>query len=78
MKKGTGRIIGGVVLIVLQLISFVGNAKSGDIGIHISFDNSADLIHSIAYTLGYCAIGIIGLILLIAGIIALSKSEKNK
>lgn len=66
MKKGKIRIILGSALVILQIMSFLGNAKAG-IGIQISFDSLGLFIADIIYLVSYCFVGIIGTILLISG-----------
>lgn len=68
MKKGKARIIVGVILIVLQIMSLAGNAKAG-----ISIQLSS--LYDITYLIGYFLVGIIGVVLLIFGIIAYRKSR---
>lgn len=70
MKKGKARIVIGIILIVLQVMSIAGNAKVGR-GVEISFDSVYDLVYSIGYMLA----GIIGVVLLILGIRAYVKSK---
>lgn len=70
MRKGKARIVLGVILIVLQIVSIIGSLKLGDLA--PMFPNSVfDMVGSI----GYYLIGIIGLGLLIWGIVAFSCSK---
>lgn len=69
MKKGAKRIIAGVVLIGLQIVSIIGSTKSGN-SISLSFDSPALLAYDLTYLLSYCFVGIIGAALLISGIVA--------
>ena len=74
MKKGVARIIVGTVLILLQIMSFIGNAHAG-IGIQISFDSIAVFAYDLVVLISYCFLGIVGVILLVSGIIARSKGK---
>ena len=74
MKKGIARIIIGIVLVVLQLMSLAGNAKAG-VGIQLSFSSAAVFVYDLISLISYCFVGIIGVILLITGIIAYRKTE---
>jgi len=76
MKKGKTRIIIGLVLIFLQLLSVFGNTKSG-IGISLSFNNFSVFLYDLLFLLGYLWIGITGFILLISGFIAYKKTGKT-
>lgn len=74
MKKGTIRIVIGIILIVLQLLSLLGNARSG-VGIKISFESLAVFIYDLIATVSYCFVGFLGLVLMISGIVARTKEE---
>lgn len=76
MKKGKARIIIGLVLIFLQLLSVLGNAKSG-IGISLSFNNFEIFLYDLLFLLGSLWSGILGLILLISGLISYNKKPKE-
>ncbi len=69
MKAGTIRILFGIILIILQAMSIIGNAKVG-IGIQLSFDSASAFLYDFVSLLAYLFVGIIGLIFLIWGIIA--------
>lgn len=62
MKKGIVRISVGVILIVLQILSMIGNAYAED---------SPQFKGNIIYLLGYYLVGIIGLIMIAWGVVAL-------
>lgn len=68
MKKGKARIIVGVILIVLQIMSLAGNAKAG-----ISIQLSS--LYDITYLIGYFLVGIVGVVLLISGIVSYLKNK---
>lgn len=61
-----GKIILGVGLLILQIISYVGNLASGGVKFFSEFS-----IYEVAYFIGFNLIGIIGLIVLIFGLISL-------
>ena len=67
MKKETARIliIIGIALIVLQLLSFTGNAKSG-VKIQISAET---FLYDMMFLVGYFLVGIVGAALMVVGII---------
>lgn len=75
MKKGKIRIIIGCVLIFIQILSILGNAKAG-ITIKLSFDNFSVFLYDLIVLLSYLSVGIIGVILLIWGICAYNKKAK--
>ena len=75
MKKGIKRIIAGIILIVLQTMSIIGNASAG-IGIQLSFASATAFFYDLLFLFGYLFFGIIGLILLIWGITAYNKSKQ--
>lgn len=75
--KGTMRIVIGVILIALQLMSLAGNAKAG-VGIQISFDSLAVLMYDLIVAASYCFVGIVGAVLLISGIIAHNKGDSMR
>ena len=77
MKKGIERIILGAILIILQLMSFVGNAQAGN-GIQISFDSLGVFLYSIIFLVSYCFFGIMGVVLLIFGIRAYKTGEHDE
>lgn len=64
------RIIIGALLIVLQVLSFIGNAAAGSVMIPTSFG-----LGSIVYFLGYYSFSIVGVILIAFGIRALIKKN---
>ena len=68
MKKGKARIIAGVILIILQIMSLAGNAKAGVV-IQLSS------LYDITYLIGYFLVGIIGVVLLISGIVSYLKNK---
>lgn len=68
MKKGKARIIVGVILIVLQIMSLAGNANVGMI-----FQLSS--LYDITYLIGYFLVGIVGVVLLISGIVSCLKNK---
>lgn len=74
MKKGLLRIIIGCVLIILQLMSAIGNSSSG-LHFSISFANISVFIYDLCVLLGYYFIGILGVILLTSGLIAFNRKE---
>ncbi len=75
MKKGIKRIIVGIILIVLQTMSIIGNASAG-IGVQLSFSSATAFFYDLLFLFGYLFFGIIGLILLIWGIAAHNKSKQ--
>lgn len=70
MRKGIVRIVVGVILVLLQIMSMVGNASAGN-----ALTTSMATSYSAGHMLGYYMIGIIGLALLIWGIVAFNKSK---
>ena len=72
--KGTKRIVIGAILAVFQLMSLLGNAKSG-VEIQLSFDSLAVFMYDLIFAVSYCFVGIVGVVLLISGIIARRKGE---
>jgi len=71
MKKGTGLKIIGTILIVLQIISLIGNAKMG-----VKPFPAASL-YDFTYLIGYFLVGIIGLILFVCRFIIATRREKQ-
>ena len=71
MKKGTGLKIIGIILIVLQIISLIGNAK---MGVKLFYDVS---LYGFAYLIGYFFVGIIGLTLFVLGCIRATRKEQT-
>ena len=71
MKKGVGRIAAGAILIVLQILSMIGNAYAGA---------PSPFNGDVFYMLGYFLIGIIGVITLVCGLIVFfgKKLEEEK
>jgi hypothetical protein len=76
MKKGKKRIILGASLVVLQIMSFFGSAKTG-IDIHLSFDSFALFAYDMIGLISCCFVGIIGAILLISGVRAYATGEQQ-
>ena len=76
MRKGKIRIITGCILIVLQILGIIGNAKTG-LSFNLSFDNIGIFLYDLIFLIGYFLIGIIGVILLITGLIAYNKKPKT-
>lgn len=74
MKKGKKRIMLGASLVVLQIMSFFGSAKTGT-DIHLSFDSVALFVYDMIGLISYCFVGIIGAILLISGVRAYTTGE---
>lgn len=78
MKKGIVRVIVGLILIILQVMSVVGNALAGTgRSIQISFDTLALFVSDLIFLISYFFVGIVGAILIISGLIARSKGEQN-
>ena len=75
MKKGIKRIVAGSIMIILQVLSLIGNAKVG-IGIQLSFYSVEVFLYDLMYLVGYLFVGIVGAILLIWGINAYSKDNQ--
>lgn len=69
MKNGKARIALGASLVILQIVSFLGNAKAGT-GFQISFSSPGVLLYDLIVLVSYCFLGIVGVILLVSGIIA--------
>lgn len=67
-----GKIILGVGLLILQIISYVGNLAAGGVKFFSAFS-----IYEVAYFIGYNLVGIIGLIVLFLGIRSLKKQKTN-
>lgn len=74
MRKGIARIVIGIILIVLQLMSLIGNMKAG-VGFQLSFASPAAFLFDLIFLISYFLVGIIGVILLLFGIRAYKKSE---
>lgn len=74
-KQGLKRTIIGSVLIVVQLLSVIGNVSVGN-QLYFSVKNFETFLFSLMYCFGYFLIGIIGLVILVAGLIA--RFKKNK
>ena len=72
--KGTKRIVIGVILILVQLMSVIGNVQQG-VGAQISFASSGLFLYDLIFTVSYYFIGIVGAVLLISGLIANRKEE---
>lgn len=66
MKIGIKRIIFGFILIVLQILSLIGRQPT----VVIRFDNPLIFLYDSLFWLSYFAVGILGAILLLSGIIA--------
>ena len=67
MKKKNGKIVAGAVLLILQVMSMAGTMMEGTNPFEEGF----------AYLIGYFAIGIIGVILLVKGIKDLNNSDDD-
>lgn len=67
-----GKIIFGAILIVLQILSYLGSAYAGQ----LNFFTSCSAFE-VVYFLSYNLVGIVGLVLVVLGVIAKTKS-KNK
>lgn len=72
-RKGTLTTVIGVILIILQIMSVVGNVKNGQ-SFHLSFESFGQLIGNIVGLIAYFLPGIIGIILISAG----SKKKKEQ
>lgn len=70
MRKGKARIVIGIIMIALQIMSMVGNSNSGNT-VPVDTTNA----YNIAFSIGYYAIGLIGLLMLIWGIVAFVRSK---
>lgn len=76
MRKGIVRIVLGCVLILLQIMSIIGNPAG--MKISISFANLYVFFYDVLFILGAYMVGIIGVILLVFGIRAFKNSgEEN-
>ena len=64
MRKGIARIVIGIILIVLQLMSLIGNMKAG-VGFQLSFASPAAFLFDLIFLISYFLVGIIGVILLV-------------
>ena len=70
-------IVGGVILIILQIMAYTGAAKRAEL---LGFSTSPSFTFNsmgIAFLLGYNIIGIAGVVSVILGIVALIR-EKNQ
>ena len=67
-----GKIIIGAVLILLQIISYIGNLAAGGVKFFSTFS-----IYEVVYFLGFNLVGIIGLIVLFLGIRSIIKQKIN-
>lgn len=75
MKRGIVRIVLGLILITLQIMSVIGNHMSGAIAFSPPV-SSAQLLYDLIFYSSYYSIGIIGLILLISGLFAYIRSSR--
>ncbi|MBR2869156.1 MAG: hypothetical protein IKB88_08885 [Clostridia bacterium] len=66
MKKGKVRIIIGFILVLLQLLSVLGNAKSGA-KISLSFDNPNIFLYDLIWLFSYFLVGISALLIRLFG-----------
>lgn len=71
MKKGKGRIIIGIIMIVLQLIGESNSGYTNDVAPAKSLGRA---LFDVASWIGFHAVGLIGAVLLIWGIIAYVRS----
>lgn len=79
MKKGVVRIVLGSILIILQVMSVVGNTLAGKgSSIQISFDSIALFVYDLIFLVSYFFVGIVGAILLVSGLIARCKGETSE
>ena len=69
MKRGKVRIVLGMILIVIQLLSVLGNYKTGQ-HITVTFANPAVFIYELIYLVSYFFVGILGMILVASGMFA--------
>lgn len=69
MKKGILRIILGLVLIALQIMSIIGNSISDTISYQMP-SSTGQLLYDLISQLSYYSVGIIGLAILLSGICA--------
>lgn len=76
MKRGIVRIVLGLILITLQIMSVIGNHMSGAIAFSPPV-SSAQLLYDLIFYSSYYSIGIIGLILLISGLFAYIRSSSH-
>lgn len=77
MNKGTKRIIIGVVLIVLQLLSIIGNAKAG-VNFQLSFASVSVFLYDLVILLTSNLVGVAGLVCLISGVVARCRDRYPK
>ena len=64
------KIIIGAILIVLQILSYIGNMATGGVQFFSTFS-----AFEVAYFLGYNLVGIIGLVFLFLGIRSIRKDK---
>ena len=76
MKKGTARIGLGCTLIVLQILSIMGNIKTG-VSFSFSFASIPSFLYSLMFALGYYFVGLLGAIMLLSGLSVKRKSFKE-
>ena len=76
MKKEPVLIGLGSTLIILQVLSIMGNAKAG-VSFSFSFANIPSFLYSLMYALGYYFIGLLGIIMLLLGLSAKRKSHEK-
>lgn len=76
MRRGKTRITTGCIFIMLQILSAIGNAKSGH-GYSAGFDNPALFMYDLIFYISSHILGIVGIILLCSGMIAYFKSRKE-
>ena len=73
---GIKRIIIGIILIAMQIMSVCGNVKAGNT-IDLTFSSFGQLAYLVGSLFFYFLVGIIGLVFLIWGIVASVKSKKK-
>ena len=76
MKKGVGQILSGIVLIVIQLMSVMGNIKAGTPLPSIQ-GTGLLMVYDLFHCFGFYLIGIVGILLLVIGKFRYEKSDSN-
>ena len=68
----------GIVLIVLQIVSYIGNIAAGGLNFFSDVDGFGQFMYDLVYFLSFNLVGIVGLILLILGIRSRKKGKLEK
>lgn len=76
MRKGKARIVVGVIMIVLQVMSSIGNSYNDGLEFAPA-QTSGQLLFDVGFWIGSHFVGLIGALLLIWGIVAFIRSKNR-